>query len=194
MQIQPLATVALSTTNWFDGTNKSSTMSWLEQVKVVAERKNKAPLGMAKLKGAPLHSVHKICDLSWWQLWKLLIENYSDTPYVSDAMVEYNKILQAEDKSFSQYLICAKDYLEQINHTSRLASMDSSGLNHISLSTGFEWQLHQAEGFQGCRGLEDHGWCFWLHCEDSEKCRENKSIQRTQVWETHWYPCYIQQF
>ena len=48
-------------------------------------------------------------------------------------MVVYNRILQVEDKSVLQYLIHAKDYLECINHTSRLASMDGSGLNHISL-------------------------------------------------------------
>ena len=51
-------------------------------------------------------------------------------------MVAYNRISQAEDKLVSQYLICAKDYIECINHTSRLASMDSSGLNHISLVQG----------------------------------------------------------
>ena len=58
-------------------------------------------------------------------------------PYVSDAMVAYNRTSQAEDeKSVSQCLIHAKDYLEQSSHTSWLASMDGSGLNHISL--GFE--------------------------------------------------------
>ena len=51
-------------------------------------------------------------------------------------MVACNRILQAEDKSVSQHLICAKDYLECINDTSRLARMDSSGLNHISLVQG----------------------------------------------------------
>ena len=55
MQNQLLATVVLSSINCFDGTNKSNTMSWLEQVEVVAERNNQAPLevGMAKLKEAP---------------------------------------------------------------------------------------------------------------------------------------------
>ena len=55
MQNQPFATVALSAIDWFDGTDKSNTMSWLEQVEVVAERNNQAPLevGMAKLKGEP---------------------------------------------------------------------------------------------------------------------------------------------
>ena len=66
----------------------------------------------------------------------MLIENCSDTPYVSDMMVAYNRISQAGDESVSQYLICAKDYLKSINHTSRLASMDGSGLNHISLEEG----------------------------------------------------------
>ena len=113
-------------------------MSCLEQVEVVAERNSQAPLkvGMAKLKGTHLCDVHKICDLPWPQLRKLLIENYSDIPYVSDTMVASNSISQAEDKSVSQYLIHAKDYLECINHTSRLSSMDGSGLNHISLVQG----------------------------------------------------------
>ena len=48
-------------------------------------------------------------------------------------MVTYNRILQAENESISQYLMCAKDYLECINHTSTLSSMDGSGLKHISL-------------------------------------------------------------
>ena len=37
MQNQPLMTSALSTINWFDGTDKSDAMSWLDQVEVVAE-------------------------------------------------------------------------------------------------------------------------------------------------------------
>ena len=66
MQNLPLAAVALSAIYWFDGKNISNTMSWLEQVEVVVERNNQAPLevGMAKLKGAPLCDVHKICDLT----------------------------------------------------------------------------------------------------------------------------------
>ena len=53
---------ALSTIDWFDGTDKSNTMSCLEQVEVVAERNNQTPMevGMAKLKGTPLHDIHKI--------------------------------------------------------------------------------------------------------------------------------------
>ena len=104
MQNQPLATVALSAIDWFDGTDKSNTMSWLEQVEVVAERNNQAPLevGIAKLKGPTLHNVDEICSLTWPWLWKLLIENYSDTPYISETMVAYNRISQAEDESVSQ--------------------------------------------------------------------------------------------
>ena len=61
MQSQPLTTSALSAINWFDGTDKSNTMPWMEQVEVVVERNNQAPLevGMAKLKGAPLCDTHK---------------------------------------------------------------------------------------------------------------------------------------
>ena len=38
--------------------------------------------------------------------------------------------------SVSQYLMHVKDYLEHINHISRLSSMASSRLNHISLVQG----------------------------------------------------------
>ena len=67
MQNQPLATAALSTINWFDGTDKSNTMSWLQQVEVVVERNNQVPLvvGMPKLKGATLCDIHKTHDLMW---------------------------------------------------------------------------------------------------------------------------------
>ena len=67
----------------------------------MAERNNQAHLevGIAKLKGAVLCNIQKISYLTWPQLRKLLLENYSDTPYVSDAMVAYNRILQDEDKS-----------------------------------------------------------------------------------------------
>ena len=51
-------------------------------------------------------------------------------------MVAYNRISQAENESVSQYLMHVKDYLECIGHTSRLSSMDGSGLNHISLVQG----------------------------------------------------------
>ena len=51
-------------------------------------------------------------------------------------MVAHNRILQAENKSVSQYLMLAKDYLEHINHTSQLPSMDGSGVSHISLVQG----------------------------------------------------------
>ena len=51
-------------------------------------------------------------------------------------MVAYNRISQAEDKLVSHYLICAIDYLEYINHTNTLVSMDGSGLNHFSLVQG----------------------------------------------------------
>ena len=54
-------------------------------------------------------------------------------------MVAYNRISQAENKSVLQHLMHAKDYLEYINHTSRLSSMDGSGLNCISLVQGLSY-------------------------------------------------------
>ena len=67
MQSQPLMTSALSAINWFDGMDKSNTMSWLDQVEVTAERSNQSPLevGMDKLKGTPLCNTHKTHNLTW---------------------------------------------------------------------------------------------------------------------------------
>ena len=136
MQNQPLATVALSTMDWFDGTDNQTPCLcwsrwkwWLKQPSTIRGR-------YGKTKGSTSMQCTQNMQFNLAAVTKLLIENYSDTPYVSDVMVVYNRISQAEDKSVSQYLICAKDYLEQINHTSRLASMDGSGLNHISLVQG----------------------------------------------------------
>ena len=52
MQSQLLTTSALNTISWFDGTDKSNTMSQLDQAEVVAERSNQTPLevGIANLK------------------------------------------------------------------------------------------------------------------------------------------------
>ena len=83
----------------------NNTMSLLDQVEVVVDRNNQSPLevGMAKLKEAPLCDTHKTHNLTWPWLRKLLIENYSDNPHISDVMVAYNRISQAENESILQY-------------------------------------------------------------------------------------------
>ena len=170
----------------------SYTMSWLDQVEVVADRSNQTPLevGMAKLKGAPLWNTHKTHDLIWSHLRKLLIENYLDTPYISIAKVVYNKISQAENEFVSQYLMHTKDYLEHINHASKLSSMDSSGLYHISLVHVLSDSYVRRRASKGIK-LEDNGWCFQLHHQGSKDGRKNKSIQWAKVWDIHWHKHYF---
>ena len=43
----------------------------------------------------------------WHKFRQILIENYSNIPYMSDAMVAYTNLTQ-DDESTSQYLIRAK--------------------------------------------------------------------------------------
>ena len=97
---QQLATAALSAIKEFDGTNKSSTIPWLDQVELVAERNNTNPIeiGISKLVGIPLRNMitikHEKGNLTWYRFQQVLIENYLDIPCVSDAMSNYMKITQ----------------------------------------------------------------------------------------------------
>ena len=91
---------------------------------------------MSKLQGIALGditAVRKEEGLPWHKFIQVLIENYSNIPYVSNAMVAYNNIAQKDDKSTLQYLIRAKVLLEHINHTSKLSHISGKGLNDIAL-------------------------------------------------------------
>ena len=93
---------------------------------------------MSKLKGLTLGeitTVKKEEGLMWHKFRQVVIENYSNIPYVSDAMVAYNNITQ-EDESTSQYLIRAKVLLKHTNHTSKLSQISGKGLNNLALVQG----------------------------------------------------------
>ena len=140
---QPLVTAALNAIKEFDGSDKSSTIPWLDQVEMVAERNSTDPVevGISKLVGIPLRNIITIkCeagDLIWCKFCQVLTENYSDVPYVSDAMTCYLKIMQGEEKSVTQYLVRAESYLEKINH-SKLSNMNGGSLNHLPLVHGLK--------------------------------------------------------
>ena len=114
------------------------TIPWLNQVEQVTERTGNdlVEVGMSKLKGLTLGditTVRKGEGLRWHKFRQVLIENYSNVPYVSDAMVAYNNITQQDKESTSQYLIRAKVWLEHINHTSKLSHISGKGLNNLAL-------------------------------------------------------------
>ena len=79
---QPLATVALSASKEFDGTNKSSTIPWLVQVELVVGRNNTNPIeiGNSKLVGILLRNMitikHEAGNLTWYRFQQVLTKNY----------------------------------------------------------------------------------------------------------------------
>ena len=107
---QPLVTAALSAIKKFDGSDRSSTIPCLDQVELVAERSNTNPIetGISKLVGILLRNMitikYKAGNITWYRFQQVLTKNYSDIPYVSDAMSGYMKITQGEEESVTQYL------------------------------------------------------------------------------------------
>ena len=74
----------------FDGKDKTVTIPWLHQVEQVTERtgNDHVKVGVSKLKGLTLGNipiVRKEEGLTWHRFCQILIENYSEIPYVSDA-------------------------------------------------------------------------------------------------------------
>ena len=122
-----MAQTALRSIQEFDGNDKATTIPWLDQVRLVAE------VGISKLKGLALGDINTIRKegLTWHRFRQILIENYSNIPYVSDMMAAYSNLTQQDDESTSQYLIRAKMLLECMNHT--LSQMSGRGLNNLAL-------------------------------------------------------------
>ena len=59
------------------------------------------------LKGLALgdiNTIRKEKGLTWHKFREIFIENYSNIPYMSDAMVSYMQLAQQDDESTSQYL------------------------------------------------------------------------------------------
>ena len=120
----------------FDGSDRESTLTWLDQVELVAERTGFDPLevGISKLKGLTLgdiSTIHKEEGLSWYKFGQHLIEQYSDVPYTPDAMFTYSKISQQDNESTAQYLVRARVLLECIHHTFKLADISMDNLSLV---------------------------------------------------------------
>ena len=132
ISVQLLAQVALrSIIHAFDGNDKAATIPWLDQVQLVTEGTD-----ISKLNGLSLGNmttIRKEEGLTWHKFRQILIENYSNIPYVSDTMVAYTQLTQQDDESTSQYLIRAKIFLEHMNHTSKLSQISGKGLNNLAL-------------------------------------------------------------
>ena len=95
VSVQLMVQLALGSIPDFDGKDKTVTIPWLDQVEQVTERtgNNLVEVGISKLKGLTLGDitiVRKEEGLVWYTFRQVLIENYSNVPYASDAMVAYN--------------------------------------------------------------------------------------------------------
>ena len=95
-------------------------------------------------------------------------------------MVAYNRISQAENESVSKYLICAKDYLEHINHTNRLASMDGSGLNHISLVQGLSDNYIKLRASKDAENWKTMAGVFYLMAQIARMAGNTKAYNKSR--------------
>ena len=93
-------------------------------------------VGISKLKGLVLGDIstmHKEEGLSLHKFRQHLIEQYSNVPYVPDAMFNYSKIPQQDNELTAQYLVRARVLLEYIHHMSKLADISGFGMDNLSL-------------------------------------------------------------
>ena len=135
---QALTQSTLNSIQEYNGSDREATIPWLDQVELVAERIGIDPLevGISKLKGLTLGDISTKCKeegLSWHKFWQCLIEQYSNVPYMPDAMFAYSKISQPDNQSTAQYLVRAKVLLECIHLTSKLVEISGCGMDNLSL-------------------------------------------------------------
>ena len=85
--VQLLVQAALRSIQEFDGNDKAATIPWLDQVKLVVERTGNDPteVGISNLKELGLgdiNTIRKEEGLTWHKFRQILIENYSNIPYI----------------------------------------------------------------------------------------------------------------
>ena len=125
----------------FNGTNGKATILWLDHIEAVARKMGFYPLeiGMSKCKGMALCDVYAISkEGNLWYIWfhQLLIEHYSNIPYLSDTLNTYVHLMQGENEMVTQYLARAKVLLEHIYHTFKLCNIPGSGYDNLYLVQG----------------------------------------------------------
>ena len=112
-------------------------------------------VGISKLKGLALgdiNTIRKEEGLMWHKFIQILIENFSNIPYMSDTMVAYTNLTHQDDEYTLQYLIRAKVLLEHMNHTSKLSQISGKGLNNLSVIQGLRdrhirWRFAKEQEF-----------------------------------------------
>ena len=138
---QVLMQIVMNSIQDFNSTNWEATILWLDHVEGVTRKMGFIPLelGMNKLKGMAL------CDIkdaskegtpSYFWFHQLLIEHYSNIPYVSDALNVYAYLMQGENESIAQYLTRAKVLLKCIQHNSKMSDIPGIGYDKLYLVQG----------------------------------------------------------
>ena len=125
----------------FSGTDREATIPWIDHIKAVAKKMGFDPLeiGMSKLKDTALCNVNAICkegNRSYFWFHQLLLECYSNVPYMSDTLNAYAHLTQGENKMVTQYLARVKVLLECIHHTCKLCNILGSGYDNLYLVQG----------------------------------------------------------
>ena len=111
-----------------------------------------------------INTIRKEEGLTWHTFRQILIENYSNIPHMSDAVVAYMQLTHQDYESTSQYLIRAKALLEHMNHTSELSLILGNGMNNLGLVWGIKRLPHQEESCKKKKGILDyHGGCLLNH-------------------------------
>ena len=124
-----------------NATNLEATTPWLDHIEGVAKKMgfNPVEIGMSKLKGMALHDINtasKEGTLSYFQFCQLLIEHYSNIPYVLDTLNTYAHIVQHEHESIAQYLTRAKELVEHIHHNSKMHDIPGISYDKLYLVRG----------------------------------------------------------
>ena len=98
-------------------------------------------IALSKLQGPPLKlacfleskEVNVGKQLSWHSLKKHLINNYSKILYNIHIINAYDNLHQGSDESTSVYLHRVQDILEDIHHTTNMATISAIGTNHAKM-------------------------------------------------------------
>ena len=138
---QVLIQMVMNSIKELDGKNWEATIPWLNHIEGVSRKMGFDPLeiGMSKLKGTAVHDVNAANmegTLLYFWFHQLLIEHYSNIPYVSDTLNTYAHLMQGENELITQYLTRAKVLLEHIHHNSKMCNIPGISCDKFYLVQG----------------------------------------------------------
>ena len=136
LQMYPLQQFTLNSIKIFDGSNKAKFTTWAQSVENAAMLCHLDTLSITLLKLQGKTNAGK--TLTWFTLKKHLTSNYSEIPYNTHAINDYNSLQQGTDESTEAYLHRAQDILQCRHHTNDMSSITAIGTNHAKILTGLK--------------------------------------------------------